>query len=228
MSGAARYDPSLDIDSGDLSLPNALGSPQYGTLLPSRTSRRDHRRDVSSPTAQRSYTPSLHEQSRISTASPAQSYSSESQAGPSRASSARPPSPSPMPSESSHRTPVPSRLTGNGSANGNGGVHRSQSLNTHKRLSSLNTNTSAKSPLSATDRLGYTRRPGDPRPPPLITPNVSGRMERWIKEIVVCNFDLERGPVVERRVIGRRWGPGEKENVYVSTLFPCLVQWISD
>jgi hypothetical protein len=38
-------------------------------------------------------------------------------------------------------------------------------------------------------------------------------MERWVKEIVVCNFDLERGPVVERRVMGRRWGSGERENV---------------
>lgn len=96
---------------------------------------------------------------------------------------------------------------------GGNAVHRSRSLNTHKKLPSLNTQTSARSPLSATDRLGYSRRPGDPRPPPLITPEVSGRMDRWIKEIVVCNFDLERGPVVERRIVGRRWGPGEKENV---------------
>jgi hypothetical protein len=39
------------------------------------------------------------------------------------------------------------------------------------------------------------------------------RMDRWVKEIVVCNFDLERGPVVERRAVGRRWGPGLKANV---------------
>jgi hypothetical protein len=49
----------------------------------------------------------------------------------------------------------------------------------------------------------------------LITPEVARRVGRWVKEVVVCNFDLERGPVVERRIIGRRWGPGEKENVYV-------------
>jgi hypothetical protein len=62
-------------------------------------------------------------------------------------------------------------------------------------------------------RIGWARKPGDPRPPPLVTPEVRERMSRWVKEIVVCNFDLERGPVVERRALGRRWGPGEKENV---------------
>lgn len=210
MSGAARYDPSLDIDSGDLSLHASLGSPQYGTLLPSRASSRAHRRDTSSPTPSRSYTPTARDRARMSTSSPDQS--SESQAGPSRPNSARPPSPSPSPIPSGQKLSLPSRLM-NGNGDGKGNVHRSRSLNTHKKLTTLMTNTSAKSPLSATDRLGYTRRPGDPRPPPLITPEVSGRMERWIKEIVVCNFDLERGPVVERRVIGRRWGPGEKENV---------------
>lgn len=71
------------------------------------------------------------------------------------------------------------------------------------------------SPVARTPsmKLGWSRRPGDPRPPPLVNPFVALKMSRWIKEIVVCNFDLERGPVVERRVIGRRWGPGEKENV---------------
>lgn len=43
--------------------------------------------------------------------------------------------------------------------------------------------------------------------------DVARKMGRWVKEIVVCNFDLERGPVVERRAGGRRWGLGEKENV---------------
>lgn len=62
-------------------------------------------------------------------------------------------------------------------------------------------------------RLGWSRRPGEPRPPPMVEQGVRRRMERWVKEIVVCNFDLERGPVVERRAVGRRWGPGEKENV---------------
>ena len=62
-------------------------------------------------------------------------------------------------------------------------------------------------------RLGWSRQPGEPRPPPLVNEDVKRRMARWVKEIVVCNFDLERGPVVERRAVNRRWGPGEKENV---------------
>lgn len=52
-----------------------------------------------------------------------------------------------------------------------------------------------------------------PRPPPLVDDKTAAAMSRWVKEVVVCNFDLERGPVVERRAVGRRWGPGEKENV---------------
>lgn len=52
-----------------------------------------------------------------------------------------------------------------------------------------------------------------PRPPPLVDDDCAQKMSRWVKEIVVCNFDLERGPVVERRAVGRRWGTGEKENV---------------
>ena len=64
-------------------------------------------------------------------------------------------------------------------------------------------------PLSPTRS---TLRPST-RQGPLINEEIAQRMSRWIKEIVVCNFDLERGPVVERRVGSRRWGPGEKENV---------------
>ena len=62
-------------------------------------------------------------------------------------------------------------------------------------------------------RVGWKRIPGENRPPPMVGSDTSLKMSRWIKEIVVCNFDLERGPVVERRILGRRWGPGEKENV---------------
>ncbi|GMK56685.1 hypothetical protein CspeluHIS016_0305250 [Cutaneotrichosporon spelunceum] len=58
-----------------------------------------------------------------------------------------------------------------------------------------------------------------PRPPPLVDDDTAARMARWVKEIVVCNFDLERGPVVERRAGRRRWGPGVKENVAFSS-FP--------
>lgn len=108
---------------------------------------------------------------------------------------------------------------------------RSRSMNVHpnrlsRRLPSidlsadtLQRNGDGSSAMSATvgkstpsTRLGWHRRPGE-RPPPLVNPMVAERMGRWIKEIVVCNFDLERGPVVERRMLGRRWGPGEKENV---------------
>ncbi|WWC64585.1 uncharacterized protein I303_107196 [Kwoniella dejecticola CBS 10117] len=106
------------------------------------------------------------------------------------------------------------------------GLGRSRSLNV--KLPSLDTqvNRSA-SPMSATSRnmttptnkLGWSRRPGEPRPPPLVSESVSKRMSRWVKEVVVCNFDLERGPVVERRAGDRRWGPGEKENVAFSS-FP--------
>jgi hypothetical protein len=66
------------------------------------------------------------------------------------------------------------------------------------------------SPLSPTRQ---TVEPAPRRHGPLIGDETAQKMSRWIKEIVVCNFDLERGPVVERRVGSRRWGPGEKENV---------------
>lgn len=46
-----------------------------------------------------------------------------------------------------------------------------------------------------------------------IDPEVATRMKRWVAEIVVCNFDLDRGPVVERRMAGRQWAKGEKANV---------------
>nr|XP_031861745.1 uncharacterized protein CI109_002978 [Kwoniella shandongensis]KAA5528817.1 hypothetical protein CI109_002978 [Kwoniella shandongensis] len=73
--------------------------------------------------------------------------------------------------------------------------------------------------ITPSSKLGWTRRPGEPRPPPMVPESTSRAMSRWIKEVVVCNFDLERGPVVERRAGGRRWGPGEKENVAFSS-FP--------
>ena len=97
---------------------------------------------------------------------------------------------------------------------------RSRSLNIRMPSVDLSAENSSKpGPMSATStrnpsaRLGFSRRPGEPRPPPILLEETSRRMSRWVKEIVVCNFDLERGPVVERRAAGRRWGPGEKENV---------------
>lgn len=84
----------------------------------------------------------------------------------------------------------------------------------HRQLGSSPAPTSATSVRpTPSDKIGWTRRPGEPRPPPLMNEDVARKMGRWVKEIVVCNFDLERGPVVERRAGGRRWGFGEKENV---------------
>lgn len=196
MPGPSHYDPSLDFDSGDgdLSIAGSMSSPGLGTF-PSRSR---HPLDTAKIPA-RSNTIA----SRSSQFNPV-----NSEAGPSRTHSARPPSPSTPGRHNGHSMPTMERTESQ--------IQRTRSLNTHKKLPQLFTKTSAKSPLSATDRLGYSRRPGDPRPPPLITPVIARKVGRWIKEILVCNFDLERGPVVERQIIGRRWGPGEKENVYVS------------
>lgn len=46
-----------------------------------------------------------------------------------------------------------------------------------------------------------------------VDPDVAAKMKRWVQEIVVCNFDLDRGPIVERRMAGRPWAKGEKANV---------------
>ena len=43
--------------------------------------------------------------------------------------------------------------------------------------------------------------------------DVARKMQRWVQEVVVCNFDIDRGPIVERRMIGRPWGKGERANV---------------
>lgn len=52
-----------------------------------------------------------------------------------------------------------------------------------------------------------------------VDPDVASKMKRWVQEIVVCNFDLDRGPVVERRMTGRPWAKGEKANMYVHVFF---------
>ncbi|KAJ9108801.1 hypothetical protein QFC21_000121 [Naganishia friedmannii] len=52
-----------------------------------------------------------------------------------------------------------------------------------------------------------------------VDPEVATRMKRWVDEVVVCNFDLDRGPIVERRMAGRPWAKGEKANVAFSA-FP--------
>jgi hypothetical protein len=190
MSGPSRYDPSLDFDSGDgdLSIPGSMTSPQLGTF--SSQSRR-HLNMPNTPT-----------RSNTINGRSSQFSGANSEAGPSRIRLHTPSTP-----HQENGKPTMERTESQ--------LQRSRSLNMHKKLPQLFTRTSAKSPLSATDRIGYSRRPGDPMPPPLITPEIARKVGRWIKEMVVCNFDLERGPVVERRIIGRRWGPGEKENVYV-------------
>lgn len=52
-----------------------------------------------------------------------------------------------------------------------------------------------------------------------VDPDVATKMKRWVQEIVVCNFDLDRGPVVERRMTGRPWAKGEKANMCVRGFF---------
>ncbi|WVQ72633.1 hypothetical protein IAR50_002192 [Cryptococcus sp. DSM 104548] len=110
------------------------------------------------------------------------------------------------------------------------GLGRSRSLNVRlppaDNINSSDPSHCKQAPMSATtsrptpsSRIGWSRRPGDPRPPPMMSHEVSEKMGRWVKDIVVCNFDLDRGPVVERKAGGRRWGFGEKENVAFSS-FP--------
>ncbi|WVF73087.1 hypothetical protein IAT40_007906 [Kwoniella sp. CBS 6097] len=150
--------------------------------------------------------------------------------------SAAPQSPSPSPSFSANSISRPAYQTRRTSSSTLG---RSRSLNVKLPSVSLDTSSSTinpsnrgnglhrdNAPMSATSsratptsKIGWSRRPGEPRPPPLVSEATASKMNRWVKEVVVCNFDLERGPVVERRAGGRRWGPGEKENVAFSS-FP--------
>lgn len=66
--------------------------------------------------------------------------------------------------------------------------------------------------------LSSPRSPGGPAVQ-FLDPETTSRMRRYVEEIVTCNFDLDRGPVVERRMLGRQWGKGEKANVAFSA-FP--------
>ncbi len=134
-------------------------------------------------------------------------------AGPSSRVLEHPRSSSARPGDDSNTTPTP-RMS-NRRTSSSSSITRSRSLNVRVDLSA---SPPSRGPASATTRtpstrLGWSRRPGEARPPPLVNEEVSRKMSRWVKEIVVCNFDLERGPVVERRALGRRWGSGEKENV---------------
>ncbi|ODN77662.1 hypothetical protein L202_04813 [Cryptococcus amylolentus CBS 6039] len=148
----------------------------------------------------------------------------------SRPSSAQPLSPQPYPNVDTSRIPFSTQSPGLPRRTSSG-IKRSRSLNV--RLPSADDSSSSdpaqnskQAPMSATSsrptpssRIGWSRRPGDPRPPPMISPEVAEKMGRWVKDVVVCNFDLDRGPVVERKAGSRRWGFGEKENVAFSS-FP--------
>lgn len=170
--------------------PDAVQKPQ--------TRERDHRTDLG---IESSY---MSSSSSSPTAGPSRYFDPETTPTRSRES--------PLPG------PTPRRTSSNSSTHS---LNRSRSLG--NRLAIPSSSASASTTPSPTDgrngartpsmRLGWSRRPGEPRPPPMVELGVRRRMERWVKEIVVCNFDLERGPVVERRAVGRRWGPGEKENV---------------
>lgn len=68
-------------------------------------------------------------------------------------------------------------------------------------------------PISSANPYNSTNHPH------FLDPEAVSLMSRWVEEIVTCNFDLDRGPVVERRMMGREWGKGEKANVAFSA-FP--------
>lgn len=70
-------------------------------------------------------------------------------------------------------------------------------------------------PMESDDLPGPsdTRRQSFRQPSQFVAPDVAARMKRWVEEIVVCNFDLDRGPIVERRMLGRPWAKGEKANM---------------
>lgn len=162
---------------------------------------------------------------------------------PRSASNWRPPSPSPSPSPTRTPMPTASRQSSyNSTSSGrtvrqqdqeglspltpvsphsplsplhNRRIARSRSLNVRIPSVDMSARSGAQSATSATQELQVPlpQPAPSPRPPPLIDDETAQKMARWVKEIVVCNFDLERGPVVERRAGGRRWGPGVKENV---------------
>ena len=225
----SRYDE--DADSGDISLSLSKSSPQLSTILASGagpSTYRDVAAPPSSPTPNRLLGKSLwprpvtdegDDTDRTPTGS---LFRSDER----RASSAG------ISGEGSHGSPT--RFTRRtSSSNTITTVSRSRSMNVRlpsvdlsagpgsgpgsgsgkARRNDGSANGSGSGSRTPSMRVGWSRRPGEARPPPLVPDQVVYRMERWVKEIVVCNFDLERGPVVERRVMGRRWGSGERENV---------------
>jgi len=192
----------LESDAGDIS------------LLSSTTFRPPRHFEAVSPTPQRLLSKSLWSSSTAplnnkSHGVDANEPSTPPLAGPSH----RPSSTAPSSSfnQESNSTPRPTPRMANRRTSSSNSITRSRSLNIKSPpIDFDSTTTPTRTPSM---RLGWSRRPGEPRPPPLIKDDVGRKMRRWVKEIVVCNFDLERGPVVERRAVGRRWGQGEKENV---------------
>lgn len=213
----------------------ALGQSQNrrpSPALPSSPSRRD----VTSPVPQRllqkrwsaSLGASAHQQRTASAALPDPPIGDSPSFGPRNSTST---GPSPVPSlnaPSVHSKVAPPNGAGSAPATGRRGITRSHSLNVRIPSVDLSTKDDFKSASSATaaqspdvwddepansDGTQADKPLPSPRPPPLVDDKTAAAMSRWVKEVVVCNFDLERGPVVERRAVGRRWGPGEKENV---------------
>lgn len=193
-------------------------------------------RDVTSPVPQRmlqkrwsaSLGASAHQQRTASATLPDPTNGDSPSFGP-RNSTSTGPSPAPsLNAPAVHSKNAPHNGAGSAPATGRRGITRSHSLNVRIPSVDLSTKDEFKSASSATaaqspdtwedDRpnsdSAETEKPlPSPRPPPLVDDKTAAAMSRWVKEVVVCNFDLERGPVVERRAVGRRWGPGEKENV---------------
>lgn len=226
-NGAADGALPMEDDSGDISLslraderPLAAGALHEFSMPVAR------RAASSSATDGAKRWPGVSGTMRSSSARPERVPEGDVAERPRSATSSHCRSPSPgSSSPSPTRTPVPSRLRASPASPSsplsplhNRRITRSRSLNV--RIPSVDlTAKAAQSATSATHELAVPIAPPapSPRPPPLIDDETAHSMARWVKEIVVCNFDLERGPVVERRAGGRRWGPGVKENVYVPT-----------
>ncbi|EIW72107.1 hypothetical protein TREMEDRAFT_41513 [Tremella mesenterica DSM 1558] len=203
----------FDSDAGDISLsvPSSSNSIFLSTFAPHEPSRLPFQ--THHPTGKLHPNPLLHPNETVSPTPLAKPMTAVDE---DEVSTPRPWLPKPQHVEEDMDPVTPTKFTRQFS----GSLGRSKSLNI--RLPSIDL--PVPGPVSSSsyepkERMAWNRRPGEARPPPLLDDDLGRRMGRWIQEIVVCNFDLERGPVVERRAVGRRWGPGEKENVAFSS-FP--------
>lgn len=234
---------AFDAGEGDISLSRTgsqstppvsafLGHIQGRTPDPAPLTS-SNRRDVTSPVPQRlmqqrwtsTVGASAHQQRTASAALPDLAKGGSPSHGP-RNSTSTMSSPAPSPNKSEERATNNEGLTA--PSTGRRGITRSRSLNVRIPSVDLSGKAGFQDTASATavepsgpwdreqaedDDTPIEKPMASPRPPPLVDSEVAKAMSRWVKEIVVCNFDLERGPVVERRAVGRRWRPGEKENV---------------